>query len=201
HKVHPFAGCVKSCSTLRNLARAASPCYGGTCRRLEATCPRLDGFHPSRAAEVRGMILNAYAVLDSFTTALRLALGLFVLGLALWHGRRRSAKHTVEGRQRLEDRGYLLFLAAGVLLALNVLSWPLLYLLLQSYVPEWPGVMCIYGVTRVGEGSLGPARHLPDLLRVVQWMKPVLVFVGGAWFVLYLMNRRTATAPLVGRLL
>ena len=30
--------------------------------------------------------------------------------------------------------------------------------------------------------------------------KPALVFAGGAWFVLYLLNRRTRTAPLLNRL-
>src|SRR3954447_3858665 len=90
---------------------------------------------------------------------------------------------------------------AGLLLAVNVLSWPVLYLLLQSYVPEWPGVMCIYGVTRVGAGSLGPSRFLPALVTTLQAMKPALIFLSGAWFVLHLVNRRTRTAPLTGRVL
>ena len=84
---------------------------------------------------------------------------------------------------------------------LEVASWPILYLLLQSYVREWPGVMCIYGVTRIGEGSAGISRFLPPLLAALQAMKPALVFLAGAWFVLYLLNRRTQTAPLTGRVL
>jgi hypothetical protein len=87
-----------------------------------------------------------------------------------------------------------------LLVGLNLASWPLLYLLLQSYVPEWPGVMCIFGVTQVGTGSQGPARHLPILLSLLQISKPALVFAGGAWFTLYLINRRTHTGPLLGRL-
>src|SRR5262249_49616077 len=82
---------------------------------------------------------------------------------------------------------------------LNLLSWPLFYLLLQSYVPEWEGVMCIYGVTRIGAGSVGPARFLPPLVTALQAVKPALVFLSGAWFVLYLINRGTRTAPLTGR--
>jgi hypothetical protein len=146
------------------------------------------------------MILNSYAVLLAFVGVLRLALGLLVLGLgvAAWRGRARSA--TAEGRDALEDRSYLVFLLALLLVGLNLVSWPLLYLLLQSYVPEWPGVMCIYGVTQIGTDSLGPARHLPGLLRLLQVAKPALVFLGGAWFVLYLLNRRTATGPLLNRL-
>jgi hypothetical protein len=148
------------------------------------------------------MILNAYAVLDAFVSLLRLGLGLLVVGLAFssWRLWRRSGA-VPEVRPVLEDRCYLLFLTASLLLGLNVLSWPLFYLLLQSYVPEWEGVMCIYGVTRVGAGSVGPARFLPPLVTTLQAMKPALVFLSGAWFLLYLVNRGTSTAPLTGRVL
>jgi hypothetical protein len=60
--------------------------------------------------------------------------------------------------------------------------------------------MCIYGVTQVGKDSLGPSRFLPTLLRLLQLTKPALVFASGAWFVLYLLNRRTRTTPLLNRL-
>src|SRR5947209_8905930 len=149
------------------------------------------------------MILNTYAVLDVFLSLLRVALGLLVLWVgvsALWTWLRRPPGP--EGRKELEDRGYLLFLLAGLLLALNVLSWPVFYLLLQSYVPEWgDSVMCIYGVTKIGLGSLGPSRFLPTLVTALQATKPILIFLSGAWFVLYLVNRRTHTAPLTGRVL
>ena len=146
------------------------------------------------------MILNTYAVLMAFVALLRLLAGLLVLGvgLATWRARGRLA--APEGRTVLEDRGYLVFLLAVLLVGLNLVSWPLLYLLLQSYVPEWPGVMCIYGVTQIGKNTLGSSRFLPDLLRFLQLSKPALVFAGGAWFVLYLLNRRTRTAPLLNRL-
>ena len=142
------------------------------------------------------MILNSYAILDAFVSLLRGFAGLVVVVLGLiawWKGR---GLVTPESRKALEDRGTLLFLLAFLLVGLNLVSWPLLYLLLQSYVPEWPGVMCIYGVTQIGVGSTGPSRFLPTLLQILEVTKPMLVFAGGAWFVLYLINRRTATAPL-----
>jgi hypothetical protein len=142
------------------------------------------------------MILNSYAILDAFVTLLRGLAGLLVVVLGLfawWKGR---GLLMPESRKALEDRGTLLFLLSFLLVALNLVSWPLLYLLLQSYVPEWPGVMCIYGVTQIGVGSLGPSRFLPKLLEILEFTKPLLVFAGGGWFVLYLINRRTATAPL-----
>jgi hypothetical protein len=148
------------------------------------------------------MILNAYAVLDAFVGLLRLGLGLVVLalGVTAWRTWQRRAA-TPEGRTALEDRCYLLFLLGGFLLCLNVIAWPIYYMLLQSYVPEWPGVMCIYGVTRIGADSLGPSRFLPPLVTALQVAKPALAFLSGAWFVLYLVNRHTRTAPLTGRVL
>lgn len=139
------------------------------------------------------MILNSYAVLAAAVALLQLLVSLLVLGLAV------SARPTLV-RDALEDRGYLVFLLALLLVGLSVASWPLLYLLLQSYVAEWPGVMCIYGVTQVGVDSTGPGRYLPGLLKLLQLTKPLLVFAGGAWFALYLLNRRARTGPLLGRL-
>jgi hypothetical protein len=148
------------------------------------------------------VILNAYAVLDAFVGLLRMGLVVPIVWLCLssW-ARWRRAKQEPGERPAFENRFYLLLLLAGLLLVLNVLAWPIFYLLLQSYVSEWPGVMCIYGVTRIGAGSVGSARYLPVLLDTLRATKPLLVFASGAWFVLYLVNRRTRTAPLSGRVL
>jgi hypothetical protein len=147
------------------------------------------------------MILNAYAVLDAFTVLLRFVLGFLIvsLGLPTWYKWR--ATEEPERRSLLEERSYFIFLLATVLLVLNLASWPLLYMLLESYVPEWEGVMCIYGVMQIGSGSLGPSRFLPGLLTWLQLTKPMLVFLTGAWFTLYLINRRTRTGPLMPRVL
>lgn len=116
---------------------------------------------------------------------------------ATW--RRRGTSHDV--RAAVEERSHLLYLLASVLPVLNVLFRPLFYLLLQSYVWEWPDVMCIYGVTRVGSGSMNSSRFLPPLLEALQVSKPVLVFLSGSRLVLHVVNRRTGTAPLTGRIL
>ena len=148
------------------------------------------------------MILNAYAVLDAFLSVLRPGLGLWlvVLTFSAWRMWINS-ENALENRKHLEDRCYLVFALAGLQLGLNVVSWPLFYLLLESYVPQWPGVMCIYGVTRIGTDSIGPSRFLPGLVSTLQISKPALVFLSGSWFVLYLLNRATRTAPLTGRVL
>jgi hypothetical protein len=145
------------------------------------------------------MILNAYAVLAVFLSALRILLALPVLFLGIRAYSRLRLTATAEGRLALEDQTYLLILLAIALLGLSLASWPLLYLLLQSYVPEWPGVMCIYGVTQVGKGSLGASRYLPGLVQALEVIKPALVFLSGAWFVLYWINRQTGTGPLLSR--
>lgn len=147
------------------------------------------------------MLLNAYAVLAVFFGALRLLVGLLLVVVSASAWWRFAPRLTEARRLALENRQHLILSAGLVLLALNLASWPLLYLLLQSYVPEWPGVMCIYGVTQVGAGSTGPGRFLPGLISFVQVMKPTLVFAGGAWLVLYQLNHRTKTAPLLGRVL
>ena len=142
------------------------------------------------------MIVNSYAVLLALVAVIRLGLGL----TAVWVGVVGAGRAGATDRTAAEDRVYLTFLLTLVLIGLNVAAWPLLYLLLQSYVAEWPQVMCVYGVTRVGTDSLGPSRFLPGLVTFLQVAKPVGAFLGGAWFVLYLVNRRTATGPLVPRL-
>ena len=148
------------------------------------------------------MILNGYAVLDGLTALLRLGLAILVIGLAAttWRLRKQSLL-APEARNAFEDRCYLLYMLSGLLLGLNLLSWPIFYLLLQSYVPQWPGVMCIYGVTQIGAGSVGPSRFLPALVSTMEISKPAVVFLSGAWFVLYLINKQTRTAPLTGRVL
>jgi hypothetical protein len=146
------------------------------------------------------MNLNAYGVLDAFVSVLRLALGLGVvaLGVPAWFRWRKADGG--ERRRYFEDRSYLLFQLAIVLVVLNLIAWPLFYLLLQSYVPQM-GVMCIYGVTKFGTGSLGASRFLPRILTALQALKPFLIFLTGAWFVLYVLNRKTRTAPLMSRIL
>ncbi len=122
------------------------------------------------------------------------------LGCIAW----RSGRLHVAGQSdatTLENRFYLLFLLSFLLLGLSLVAWPLLYLLLQSYVPQWPGVMCIYGVTQIGAGSQGASRWLPGLVATLQWLKPAAVFLSGAWLVLYRINRQTRTSPLLPRII
>lgn len=128
---------------------------------------------------------------------MRLVLGLLLVMIAVPTWRRSRAACDAEQTQQVEARSYLLFLAGAVLLALNVVSWPVLYLLLQSYVREWPAIMCIYGVTQIGAGSPGLGGWLPVLLAALQWVRLLVLFLSGAVAVLYLINRRTLTGAIL----
>lgn len=145
------------------------------------------------------MIFNAYSVLAAFVGLVQAVLGVTVAWIAFSALRARRAAGPVADAS--EGRLPLLRLMAIVLLGVSLASWPLLYLLWQSYVPQWPGVMCIQGVTRIGRGSLGASGWLPSLVAVLQWTKPALVFVTGAWLLLHAANHATATAPWTGRVL
>jgi hypothetical protein len=143
------------------------------------------------------VILNAFSVLAAFAALLRVIGGflVLVLGVAAWRRLRRDAAAPRDG----EGRYFLLVMLCATLVGIAVVSWPLLYLVLQSYVGRWPGVMCIEGVTRIGTGSIGAASHLPGLVRLLEVAKPALVFVSGAWVVLHLANRRAPGGRLTGR--
>ncbi len=144
------------------------------------------------------MIFNAFSVVAALAAILRAALGLVVVVAGV-----RALRNV---RSAGEEPFYLLFALCVTLFGLGVVSWPLLYLVLDSYVPAnggppWPGVMCVEGVTRIGTGSIGAASFLPRLLGALWVTKPLLVFVAGVWLVLHLVNRRGATGALTPRVL
>jgi len=82
---------------------------------------------------------------------------------------------------RAERSIHLATLVAVVCLAILLIGWPLLYAMLDSFVPEIPGAMCIYGVTKV----------MPVMNAVVQAAKPALIFVLGAWLLLESLRRQS----------
>ncbi|MGA2033503.1 MAG: hypothetical protein ABSG68_14705, partial [Thermoguttaceae bacterium] len=96
------------------------------------------------------MIVNKYSVLWLFLSALGLALAGALVATAAWAARRIAARSGGElDASRAERSQHLATLVATVALALLVIGWPLLYAMLDSFVPEIPGAMCIYGVTKV----------------------------------------------------
>jgi len=58
--------------------------------------------------------------------------------------------------------------------------------MLQSFVSEVPGAMCIFGVTRV----------LPDTVTFLQIVKPISFFIIGGWLLCYYVDKSIQTSPL-----
>lgn len=149
------------------------------------------------------MLVQPFSVLAAFVAVLEGLLGLFLLVAVLRRARRRVPRRGVRahGSEPSADAVPLLGFTAFVLVGLAVASWPLLYLLLDSEVALWPGVMCIQGVLNVGAGSPGASAWLPGLLAALEVTKPALVFLAGLWLLLHLVDRATRTGPLRGVLL
>ncbi|MHC4952348.1 MAG: hypothetical protein ACYTGZ_00535 [Planctomycetota bacterium] len=135
------------------------------------------------------MVLNGYSGIAAFAALLRIGLGLFLLAAAVQSLRR---------REESESRYYLRFIVGATLLGVALAAWPLFYLVLQSYVGLWPGVMCIDGVTRIGTNSANAAAHLPGLIAFLEWSKPALLFVAGTWLVIHIALRG-GTRPILVR--
>jgi hypothetical protein len=141
------------------------------------------------------MIANGFAVIGVFLDLLRF--GAAALAVAL--GVKTLCSASRGARSRSENHAYFCALLAYLLLGLALAAWISLYLLLDSFVAESPGAMCIYGVTRVGEGSPGVFGWLPTLVTGIQVMKPVLVFAAGGAVVLYGLYRRAGTQTMLPR--
>jgi hypothetical protein len=146
--------------------------------------------------------VNPYATVSALFVALEVLAGLAVLclGLRAWRGWRRHGG-SAAGLETTEPRLQQLLVLGFVLAGVGVAGWPLLYLLFDSYVPQWPGVMCVQGVLRIGTGSDGAAGALPTLAGAMVVLKPLTVFAAGTWVVLHLLNRSTHAAPFTGPLL
>ncbi len=135
------------------------------------------------------MIITPYTVITLFIAVLTgiIAVILFVSSSRVYLGLDGGASDT--GRTEAENRSYLLLLLAKVVLYAKLLSWPLLYVTLQSYVPYLPGSMCIFGVTQAQ----------PALSGVIQILKPLSFLLIGGWLLLNRLDRTTETAPLFRR--
>ena len=144
------------------------------------------------------MVSSGYVTLAGFLAAMQLIAATWAIAVGL----RSLAPKTQAGElaaDRLESNTYLAGMLAYLLLGMSLASWLVFYLVLNSFVPQWPGAMCIYGVTQIGEGSRGMFGWLPRLVLLEQAMKPVLVFATGAALVLYRFYRRQGTRALLPR--
>lgn len=123
------------------------------------------------------MALDAFSVVLGFLAVVEVVLGAAaaVLGWREFRGR---------GAEAAEGRRPLLVLVAAAAVAAAVLSFPLHYLLLSSWIPRWPGIMCIEGVRRIGTGTLGASRFLPWIVQGLDVTRLLVIFGAGSWAIL-----------------
>ena len=110
--------------------------------------------------------------------------GIIVLSVA---GNWKKPMPASAGYNLLEKKLDHLFLLASIVLALRLCSYPLFYGVLQSFVKNINGAMCIYGVTQV----------LPGLCGFLEIIKPIIFFLIGGWLLLHLLTMQSKTRLLV----
>lgn len=135
------------------------------------------------------MIINIFTIISLFIAAISLILGIFQAGVSVFLYKNWGMAGTGEERTKLEDFAYLVLLIASVILMVRLLSWPLFYATLNSYVPEVQGAMCVAGVTQLKAG----------MARLLQTVKPLVFFAVGGWLLLNMLDRTTKTSPLMKR--
>lgn len=135
------------------------------------------------------MIINIFTIISLFIAAVSLILAIFQAGVSIFLYKNWGYSGTGEERTRLEDFAYLVLLIASVILMVRLLSWPLFYATLNSYVPEVQGAMCVAWVTQIKAG----------MARLLQTVKPLVFFAVGGWLLLNMLDRTTKTGPLMKR--
>lgn len=132
------------------------------------------------------MIVNIYTLIMLFVAFVSLFLGGFLLYATIKSLLSFKAVVPLEAKSSFEQKGYLVFLIACVAIAIRMLAWPWFYIMLQSFVPEIPGAMCMFGVTQV----------LPSTVIFLQIIKPIAFFIMGGWLLCYYVDKSTPTTPL-----
>ena len=121
-----------------------------------------------------------------FIAFLSLSLGIFLLYTTAKTLISFKSILPTETKSKFEQKGYLIFLVACVALTIRMLAWPWFYFMLQSFVTEVPGAMCMFGVTQI----------LSSTVIFLQIIKPIAFFIMGGWLLCYYIDKSTPTAPL-----
>lgn len=132
------------------------------------------------------MIINIYTLIMLFVAFLSLFLGGFLFYAALKMFLGSEPVVPLEAKSKFEQKGYLVFLLACVILSVRMLAWPWFCFMLQSFVSEVPGAMCMFGVTQI----------LPSTVTFLQIIKPISFFIMGGWLLCYYVDKSIPTSPL-----
>ncbi|MBM4054971.1 MAG: hypothetical protein FJ264_09960 [Planctomycetes bacterium] len=137
------------------------------------------------------MILNIYTIIMLFIAVVSLSLGGFLLSATLKTILSFGTSVSSELKTKYEQKGYLIFLLACIVIFIRMLAWPWFYFMLQSFVIEIPGAMCIFGVTQI----------LPVTVTFLQIIKPISFFFMGGWIFCYYVDKAHPTTPLTRKIL
>ncbi len=137
------------------------------------------------------MIINVHTIIMLFVAFVSVALGGYLLYATIRAILAFRGILSSETKARFERKGYLVFLVACVILFVRMLVWPWFYFMLQSFVPEIPGAMCMFGVTQI----------LPSAVTFLQIIKPIAFFFMGGWLLCYAVDKSVPTTPLMRRIL
>ncbi len=132
------------------------------------------------------MILNTFALTTLFIGAISLLLTVGSVFSALYFYRQSKRCEGADEKARMELRIHLSLLLLFTAFLLRLVSWPLFYMLLQSFVPSVTGAMCIFGVTRV----------MPAYIAFLQILKPLAFFLVGGWLIHYGLDHSLKAHPL-----
>jgi hypothetical protein len=135
------------------------------------------------------MILNPFALTALFIGTLSLVLAAGSVFSALHFHRQWKRCEGADEKAGIEIRIHLSRLLLLTAFLLRLVSWPLFYILLQSYIPIVTGAMCIFGVTRV----------MPAFVAFLQILKPLAFFLIGGWFIFYRLDLSLKTPFLAGK--
>jgi hypothetical protein len=124
------------------------------------------------------MILNPFALTALFVGTISLALTAGSVFSALYFYRQWKRCESADEKARIGIRIHLSLLLLLTAFLLRLVSWPLFYILLQSYIPIVTGAMCIFGVTRV----------MPVFVAFLQILKPLAFFLIGGWLIFFRLD-------------
>ncbi len=130
------------------------------------------------------MIVNVFSMVSLFIEVLSLILIAWLVILSLHLARYWGRAQSLEERGLVEERSHLVLLVATIILGIRLANWFLFYAMLQSFVPDLEGAMCIFGVTQA-------QRWLTD---IAELLKPIAFFVMGSWLLVHFLDQ-TSTSP------
>jgi len=136
------------------------------------------------------MLLNPFSIMMLLVASISTILVLYgsVLSLKVWGDGTRCV--TAPGQHNgIQNRIHFVLLIASTVLVLRLLSYPLFYATLQSFVKDVEGAMCIYGVTRVS----------PKFFTFLEITKPFVFFFIGQWLILHYLTRQNRTQSIISR--